>query len=104
MAPAVRHNDLTATNSDINVLIDKIFTNPFVRAVVHADWNWIVSQLTTCPPGTRMLTLQTYLNQLTTFLEANAPKNNKPKAILLTQLIQDMSSYVNEAIAACPTA
>jgi hypothetical protein len=102
-APAVSHLDLVATNSDINSLIDQIFTSPFVRLYAHADWNWIAAQVAKCPPTTDVVKLQTFLNQLVTYLQANAPKNNSPKAQLFVRLINDMSSYVNEAIAACPT-
>jgi hypothetical protein len=102
VAPAAPHLNLVATNSDINSLIDQLFTSPFVRLYVHADWNWIAAQLAKCPPTTDALKLQAFLNQLVTYLHANAPKGNTVKAQLFTRLITEMSSYVNEAIAACP--
>lgn len=102
-APAAAHLDLVATNATINSLIDQLFYSPFIRAYVHASWNNITTQLATCPPTATSLALQTSLNQLVAFISASQPRGNSAKAALLTQLITAMNSYVNEAIAACPT-
>jgi len=101
VAPAAPHFDLVATNNDINSTIDQLFTSPIVRLYAHADWNWIAAQVAKCPPQTDVVKLQSFLNQLVTYLQSNVPKNNTARAALFTRLITDMSSYVNEAVGAC---
>jgi hypothetical protein len=101
VAPAAPHFDLAATNTDVNSTIDQLFTSPFVRLVAHADWNWIVAQVAKCPPKTDVIRLQSFLNQLETYLQSNAPKHDTAKAALFTHLITEMSAYVNEAVGAC---
>jgi hypothetical protein len=104
VAPAAPHFNLVATNTDINSTIDQLFNSPFVRLVAHADWNWIVAQVAKCPPKTDVIKLQSFLNDLTGYLQANAPKGNSAKAALFAHLISEMSSYVNEAVGACSQA
>jgi len=103
-APVSRVSDLVTLDNTIDGLIDQIYTSPIVRTYAHAAWNWLETQLQTCPPSVKMQQLQAYLNQLTTYLANNGPKGKNAKADLVVRLISAMSEYVNEAIAACPAA
>ena len=102
LAPVTMERDMVALDAQIDGLIDQIFTSPIVRMYVHASWNWLSAQVATCPPSQGTLKLQAYLDRLVTYMQASAPRTGT-KRLLLQQLVTAMSSYVNEAVAACPT-
>ena len=89
-------------NDEINGLIDQLFNSPVIRSYVHNSWNWAVAQLAQCPPSAAVLRIEAYLDKLVAVMQGATPKGNAAKTALLTQLVTDMSAYVNQAIAACP--
>ena len=105
-APATRLSDETAPSAvdqQIDALIDQIYRSRRQRAFVHAEWDWVEQQLATCPPSQTALEIQAYFSRVVAFMGESAPTSDAASYALFKTLIDDMQSYVNNAVSSCST-